>query len=89
MPGPPVTIIDAGGIPVRQVESGAPVLTAVASGGTGITLSDRGFPFVVENLSLNSVARESNGNVTVNSLGGTWSPETTREPDGTVTVEMA
>lgn len=50
MPGTPVVIASNGlGMPVKQVESGAPVMTVAANGlGTPIVLSDRGAPFVVE-----------------------------------------
>ncbi len=49
MPGIPVVITDKYGIPVRQVDSGAPVMTVAANGmGIPVVLSDRGAPFVVE-----------------------------------------
>lgn len=50
MPGIPVVIASNGlGIPVKQVDSGAPVMTVAANGlGAPIVLSDRGTPFVVE-----------------------------------------
>lgn len=50
MPGIPVVIASNGrGIPVKQVESGAPVMTVAANGlGTPIVFSDRGTPFIVE-----------------------------------------
>lgn len=48
--GVPVVISETGfGIPVRAVESGAPVLTVAANGfGVPVVLTDRGAPFVVE-----------------------------------------
>lgn len=51
MSGIPVVISSHGGIPVRQVTSGAPVMTVATNGfGIPIVLSTRGLPFVVEGL---------------------------------------
>lgn len=52
MSGVPVVIAANGfGVPVRVVESGAPLLTVAANGlGAPIVISDRGAPFVVEGL---------------------------------------
>ncbi len=51
MSGIPVVVTDKFGIPVRQVESGAPVMTVAANGlGIPIVLADRGAPFIVEGL---------------------------------------
>lgn len=38
------------GLPVRVVTTGAPLMTEVASGGIPIILSDRGAPFVLQEL---------------------------------------
>lgn len=49
MPGIPVVITDKFGIPVRQVTSGAPLMTVAANGrGVPIVLSATGMAFVVE-----------------------------------------
>lgn len=49
MPGIPVVITDKYGIPVRQVTSGAPLMTVATNGrGIPIVLSNRGMAFVVE-----------------------------------------
>lgn len=50
MSGPPVRIVEKGGLPVRAVETGAPVLVASESRGYPITITDRGVPFVVRGL---------------------------------------
>lgn len=48
MPGPAVTVVESGGLPVRSVESGAPAMTVVETGGLAVTVSERGTPFVLE-----------------------------------------
>lgn len=48
MPGPAVTIVASGGIPVKPVTSGAPALTLKSSGGIAVTVANAGTPFVVE-----------------------------------------
>jgi len=49
--GIPVVISSHGGIPVRQVTSGAPVMTVATNGfGIPIVLSNRGLPFIVQGL---------------------------------------
>jgi hypothetical protein len=50
MSGIPVVISENGfGLPVRQVDSGAPVMTVADNGfGMPIVLSDRGAPYVVQ-----------------------------------------
>lgn len=48
MSGPPVTIVESGGMPVVYVTSDAPELSVVATGGTPITLTDVGPPFVLD-----------------------------------------
>lgn len=52
MAGVPVVVSSNGfGVPVRVVESGAPLMTVAANGfGTPIVISDLGAPFVVEGL---------------------------------------
>ncbi len=48
MPGPAVTVVASGGIPVTPVTSGAPPLTLKPSGGIAITIATQSAPFVVE-----------------------------------------
>lgn len=51
MKGPPVVIVEKGGFPVKPVEARAPVLhVAENDKGVPIVLSDRGAPFIVQNL---------------------------------------
>lgn len=45
--GPPVTVLDAGGVPFVQVSTGAPIATPVAAGGLPITLVASGAPPIV------------------------------------------
>lgn len=52
MPGPAVTIIASGGVPVTLVESGAPAFSIVESGGVGITLADNALPIVLDGSAL-------------------------------------
>ncbi len=48
MAGVPVVIVESGGLPVKQVDSGAPLMTVAENGlGVAVTLSDRGPAFVV------------------------------------------
>lgn len=47
MAGIAVKVVPSGGLPVRDVASGAPEMKVVATGGIPITLSARGVPFVV------------------------------------------
>lgn len=48
MSGLAVTVVESGGLPVRQVETGAPLMTAVESGGVAVTIGEYGPAFVIE-----------------------------------------
>lgn len=49
MTGLPVIIVESGGLPVSQVEAGAPVMTVAQNGlGIPITLVDNAAPFIVQ-----------------------------------------
>lgn len=49
MSGPPVVIVEKGGLPVSPVESNAPVLTVAANGqGAPVTVTEGGTPFIIE-----------------------------------------
>ncbi len=50
MPGPAIVIVESGGIPVTEVESGAPVLTEVETGGIAVTLTEGAIPVIIEHL---------------------------------------
>lgn len=50
MPGPAIVIVESGGIPVTEVESGAPVLTEVETGGIAVTLTEGATPVIIEHL---------------------------------------
>lgn len=67
--GPAVTIVESGGIPVRQVDSGAPAITAVESGGVAVTLSDNGPAFVIEGSGGGASAPGAISDLTATALG--------------------
>lgn len=50
MPGPAIVIVESGGLPVTEVESGAPVFTEVATGGIAVTLTEGATPVIIEHL---------------------------------------
>lgn len=50
MPGPAIVIVESGGIPVTEVDSGAPVLTEVETGGIAVTLTEGATPVIIEHL---------------------------------------
>ena len=50
MPGPAIVIVESGGIPVTDVERGAPVLTEVETGGIAVTLTEGAIPVIIEHL---------------------------------------
>lgn len=50
MPGPPVIIVESGGIPITEVEEGAPVLTEVAALGVAVTITEDATPFIIERI---------------------------------------
>lgn len=50
MPGPSVVIVDSGGLPVTEVEAGAPVFTEVETGGIAVTITEGATPVVIERL---------------------------------------
>lgn len=50
MPGPSIVITESGGIPVTEVESGAPVFTESATGGIPVTIVEGATPIIIERL---------------------------------------
>lgn len=50
MPGPNIVIVEAGGIPMTEVESNAPVFTEVATGGIPVTIVEGATPVIIERL---------------------------------------
>lgn len=50
MPGPSVTIVESGGIPVSEVEADAPVFTEVESGGVAVTIVTGATPVIIERI---------------------------------------
>lgn len=51
--GVPVIIVESGGVPVRPVEAGFPLMTVADNGmGTPITITDLGAPFIVQGYEL-------------------------------------
>lgn len=47
--GVPVIVVEKGGIPVRSVDAGAPLLSVSENGlGVAVTLSALGAPFVID-----------------------------------------
>lgn len=79
MSGLAVTLVDSGGLPVRGVESGAPLMTVVDSGGIAVTVGEYGPAFVIEGgvvpTTLDPAQKGpsitlSNGDLTLTSTGG-------------------
>lgn len=50
MPGPAITIVEAGGIPVSEVEADAPVFTEVETGGVAVTIVTGATPVIIERI---------------------------------------
>lgn len=50
MPGPAITIVEAGGSPVTEVDSGAPAFTEVEAGGIAVTITEGATPVIIERL---------------------------------------
>lgn len=50
MSGPPIVIVESGGVPVTEVEGGAPVFTEVATGGIPVTIVEGATPVIIERL---------------------------------------
>ena len=50
MSGPPIVIVESGGVPVTEVASGAPVFTEVATGGIPVTIVEGATPVIIERL---------------------------------------
>lgn len=50
MSGHPIVIVESGGVPVTEVDSGAPVFTEVATGGIPVTIVEGATPVIIEHL---------------------------------------
>lgn len=50
MSGPPIVIVESGGVPMTEVEGGAPLFTQVETGGVPVTLVEGATPVMIERL---------------------------------------
>lgn len=50
MPGPAIVIVESGGVPMTEVDDGAPVFTEVEAGGIPVTILEGATPIVIERL---------------------------------------
>lgn len=50
MPGPAIVIVETGGLPVTEVDDGAPVFTEVETGGIAVTITEGATPVIIERI---------------------------------------